>query len=88
LGVDHAKNDTERFAVTVKAGAHASLLFDVPLAPEHKKLDVEAERKAAYAWLTRQPVFKELVVQTLRVQNTLAYEEVKGSGLYFIADRA
>ncbi|MBI3574472.1 MAG: hypothetical protein HY083_02270, partial [Gammaproteobacteria bacterium] len=42
-------------------------------APEHVRLDIEREREEALAWLERQQLFKQLVVQTLRVDNTVEF---------------
>ncbi len=73
LGMSEAGSEEEKMQIAVRAGAQASILFDQPLAPEHGDLDIEAERYSVLAWFKRQSIFKELIVQTLRVDNTLQY---------------
>ena len=73
LGISKAGSEKEQMQIAVRAGAQACLLFDQPLAPEHGDLDTEAERYFAFTWFDRQSLFKKLIVQTLRVDNTLHY---------------
>lgn len=71
IGWNQATSDLERETLLNRAGAQANLLFDAPL--EYHVPDIERERKEAFAWLERRPIFKELIVQTLRVRNTGMY---------------
>lgn len=73
LGMDQASTELERERVAIRAEAQASLLFDKLLVYEHQQLEVDRERAEALAWMERWPVFQELIVQTLRVDNTLEY---------------
>lgn len=73
IGWNQATSNREKETLLTRAGAQASLLFDTSLEPEYQVLDIERERKEALAWLERRPIFKELIVQTLRVRNTVKY---------------
>jgi hypothetical protein len=73
LGMPQADNESEQMQIATRAGLQASLIFDKPLAPEHELLDIEAERKKVLEWLEDRPLFKELVVQTLRVDNIVRF---------------
>ena len=73
LGMSQVDGESEKLSIATRAGAQASLLFDKPLASEHELLHVDREREVALAWLERQPLFKKLVVQTLRVNNTVEF---------------
>lgn len=72
-GMSQASEDSEQLDIATRIGAQASLLFDKPLAPEQMQLDIEREREEALAWLERQVLFKKLVIQTLRVNNTIEF---------------
>ena len=72
-GMSQANEESEQLNIAARVGAQASLLFDKPLASEHMQLDIEREREEALAWLERQSLFKKLVVQTLRVDNTIEF---------------
>jgi len=73
FGMDKAKDDSERMSIAARVGAQASIIYDKPLAPEHQNLDIDKVRYDALTWLDHQHVFKELVIQTLRVANSLEY---------------
>lgn len=73
IGWNQATSNLEKENILTRGGAQASLLFDISLEPEYLTLDIERERKESLAWLERRPIFKELIVQTLRVRNTVTY---------------
>lgn len=73
LGMSQASGESGQMDIATRVGAQASLLFDKPLAPEHVRLNIEREREEALIWLERQQLFKQLVVQTLRVDNTVEF---------------
>ena len=73
MGMSNANNQAKQESIANRAGAQGSLLFGKPLDPGHRFLNLEKERDEAFAWLELQPLFKKLVVQTLRVDNTVAF---------------
>ena len=71
--VDAAQTDGERDVVATKAAAWANYLFGKSPSPQHAHLNPDAEHQDAQSWLKQNRVARELVVQSLRVANTIAY---------------
>jgi hypothetical protein len=67
------QSDSERQAVGMRAAAWANYLFGKSPSPQHAHLNLEAEHRAARSWLKENELARELVVQSLRVANTVAY---------------
>jgi hypothetical protein len=57
----------------LRAAARTNLIYGNPPNEAHQELDLAEERRAALQWLERTPLFRELVVQTLRVITTVRY---------------
>lgn len=73
LGLPDAKTDEDKQRIHTRGSIQARLIFGKPMKPEHQQFDIDSEYKALLAWLESRPIFKELVVQTLRVENVLAF---------------
>lgn len=65
-----------------RAGARTNFLYGHEASVEHKQqFDMSVEERAALEWLQRNELFKELVVQTLRVIATVRYGRGLGNAV-------
>jgi hypothetical protein len=74
-GFDEAQSEAEKNESAARGAAGANYLFGMAPSPKHSEqfnmLEIEAE---ACEWLRNNPVFRELVVQSLRVATTINSE--------------
>lgn len=70
---DSAQTDEDRNTVSTKAAAWANYLFGKTPSEQHAHLDLQSEHHAARDWLIENDLARELVVQSIRVANTVAY---------------
>jgi hypothetical protein len=74
VGVDTTKDQTERERLGNRAEYQARLLMSEPLNKfEYRNLASEAEALNAAVFMEKYPLMMELVVQTLRVRNTIYF---------------
>jgi len=74
VGVDKTKDQTERERLGIRAGYQAHLLMGEPLSkPEYRNLASKAEALNAAVFMEKNPLMMELVIQTLRVRNTIHF---------------
>ncbi|WP_288092294.1 hypothetical protein [Thiomonas sp.] len=65
--------DDEKELSGLRAAARTNILYGNPSNEARRDLDLAEEHRAALRWLDHTPVFRELVVQTLRVIATVRY---------------
>ena len=74
LEIDSAESKDKRAAIARSAGARTNFLFGSESTETHvENLDLGAEHQAAIEWLETNTLFRELVVQTRRVESTVRY---------------
>ena len=65
----------------LRTAAMVNFLFGKPTQEMHiQQLDLDSERKTALEWLRNNSIFRELVVQSLRVKNTTDFSSGKSDG--------
>lgn len=74
VGVDRATDQTERERLATRAGYQAKLLLSEPLnRPKYGSVSGDIESLNAAVFMEKNPLMMELVVQTLRVKNTIYF---------------
>lgn len=73
--------DTKVELQMLRTAAMVNFLFGKPTQEMHiQQLDLDSERKTALEWLRNNSIFRELVVQSLRVKNTTDFSSGKSDG--------
>jgi hypothetical protein len=70
---DSAQSDEERNEIAQKGAVWSNYLLGKAPSKQHAHLDLETEHGAARNWLQENTLARELVVQSLRVANTVGY---------------
>lgn len=70
---DGAPPSDEKDLSEIRAAARTNLLYGSPPNEAHRALDMAQEHRAALQWLEQTALFRELVVQTVRVIATVRY---------------
>ena len=74
VGVDRTTDQTERERLATRAGYQAKVLLSEPLnSPKYKSVSGDIESLNVAVFMEKNPLMMELVVQTLRVKNTIYF---------------
>jgi hypothetical protein len=77
LGVADARSEEEKSSIAARAAARTNFLYGEAPADMHKNLDLAREHRFASDWLSANPLFRELVVQTLRVLSVVKFHRTQ-----------
>lgn len=79
--IDANSGDDERKFQMFRSAAMVNFLFGKPAQEMHiTRLDLDSEERFALEWLRSNSIFRELVVQSLRVKNTTDFGSGKNDG--------
>lgn len=74
VGVDRSTDQTEREHLATRAGYQAKILLSEPLdSPKYRSVSGDIEAMNATVFMEKTPLMMELVVQTLRVKNSIYF---------------
>jgi len=81
-GIDIKSEHNEKYEFQIlRTAAMVNFLFGKPTQEMHiKQLNLDSEKNAALEWLRKNLIFRELVVQSLRVKNTTDFGSGKIDG--------
>jgi hypothetical protein len=81
LGFNDGRSEDEKATISARAAARTNFLFGNEPAKTHNQFDLALEHRSASDWLAVSPLFRELVVQTLRVIFTVRHGTTGSSAI-------